>query len=206
MIFLKLMKNGMSICQKQQYHFSLYSCALCNNTDFWWTSKTHYIIGEIQGSVGWRSAERYTYICRSFNGTNKRMCWQWSSLSATAKNWKEWEHVWNNLGGQPLTPKTESRESQKSYKMKCLMLVITNALDWMQISRKPFVLLWKQFIMKITHKKCFFLNAPGGYGKTFLTEAPAVHCLKHGKDCLGSCIIWNCCWIIRRRMNCPFML
>ena len=42
-------------------------------------------------------------------------------------------------------------------------------------------------------KRLFFLNAPGGYGKTFLIESITIFCQRVGQNCFGCSIFWNSC-------------
>ena len=42
-------------------------------------------------------------------------------------------------------------------------------------------------------QRLFFINAPGGYGKTFLIETLLCTVRGFRSNCFGCCIIWHCC-------------
>lgn len=49
----------------------------------------------------------------------------------------------------------------------------------------------------------YFLDAPGGTGKTFVFVDSGNNSVKIS-NCVGCCILWHCCYIVGRRSNCTF--
>ena len=58
--------------------------------------------------------------------------------------------------------------------------------------RKAFDTIMTALQKEMSTQRIFFLNAPGGYGKTFLIETLLSHCVQHGKNSISCSIFRNC--------------